>query len=113
MTVDIWIRDYNPSRCFQKKITGRSKQKTTDSFFPPQNATMGILKCGYSFSGQKTCMHVHGVFPYLFVPYDGTKPSDKYIKQFASSIDKALNVALGNAASTSQHVFKISVVSAM
>jgi hypothetical protein len=25
MTVDIWIRDYNPSRCFQKKISGRGK----------------------------------------------------------------------------------------
>jgi hypothetical protein len=25
MTVDIWIRDYNPQRCFQKKISGRSK----------------------------------------------------------------------------------------
>jgi hypothetical protein len=25
MTVDIWIRDYNPPRCFQKKISGRSK----------------------------------------------------------------------------------------
>jgi hypothetical protein len=25
MTVDIWIRDYNPPRCFQKKIYGRGK----------------------------------------------------------------------------------------
>jgi hypothetical protein len=25
MTFDIWIRDYNPQRCFQKKISGRSK----------------------------------------------------------------------------------------
>jgi hypothetical protein len=24
-TVDILIRDYNPPRCFQKKISGRSK----------------------------------------------------------------------------------------
>jgi hypothetical protein len=23
MTVDIWIRDYYPPRCFQKKISGR------------------------------------------------------------------------------------------
>jgi hypothetical protein len=27
MTVDIWIRDYNPPRCFQKKISGRGKHK--------------------------------------------------------------------------------------
>jgi hypothetical protein len=25
MTGDIWIRDYNPPRCFQKKISGRGK----------------------------------------------------------------------------------------
>jgi hypothetical protein len=25
MTVDIWIRDYNHSMCFQKKISGRGK----------------------------------------------------------------------------------------
>jgi hypothetical protein len=25
MTVDIWIRDYNPPRCFQKKISDRGK----------------------------------------------------------------------------------------
>jgi hypothetical protein len=25
MTVDIWIRDYNPPRCFQKTISGRGK----------------------------------------------------------------------------------------
>jgi hypothetical protein len=25
MTVGIWIRDYNPPRCFQKKISGRGK----------------------------------------------------------------------------------------
>jgi hypothetical protein len=25
MTADIWIGDYNPPRCFQKKISGRSK----------------------------------------------------------------------------------------
>jgi hypothetical protein len=29
MTVDIWIRDYNPPRCFQKKISGRGKHNGT------------------------------------------------------------------------------------
>jgi hypothetical protein len=29
MTVDIWIRDYNPPRCFQKKISGRSNVHIT------------------------------------------------------------------------------------
>jgi hypothetical protein len=29
MTVDIWIRDDNPPRCFQKKISGRSKYSSS------------------------------------------------------------------------------------
>jgi hypothetical protein len=30
MTVDIWIRDYIPPRCFQKKISGRSKHNVME-----------------------------------------------------------------------------------
>ena len=62
--------------------------------------------------GQKTCMHVHGVFPYLMVPYDGAQPTDGYIRQFASSLDKALNIA-NNTNATVQHVFRIVLVSGM
>jgi hypothetical protein len=35
MTVDIWIRDYNPPRRFQKKISGRSTH----------NAALTIYRC--------------------------------------------------------------------
>jgi hypothetical protein len=31
MTADIWIRDYNPPMCFQKKISGRGKHNGLDS----------------------------------------------------------------------------------
>ena len=65
------------------------------------------------FTGQKTCMHVHGVFPYLYVPYDGTQPWDRYLRLFANSLDKALNVSLNHANSKSQHVYKINLVSGM
>jgi hypothetical protein len=34
MTVAIWIRDYNPPRCFQKKISGRGKY---DEYFLAPN----------------------------------------------------------------------------
>ena len=67
----------------------------------------------FVLSGQKTCMHVHGVFPYLYVPYDGTTPLTSYLQQFASSIDKAINITVGNATSSRQFVYKISVVSGM
>ncbi|XP_069126103.1 uncharacterized protein [Argopecten irradians] len=66
---------------------------------------------GATPAGQKTCMHVHGVFPYLYVPYDGTQPWDRYMRQFASSLDKAVNVAQGHPTSNIQHVYKISLVS--
>jgi hypothetical protein len=36
MTVDIWIRDYNPPRCFQKKILGRSKHNANFRVDPPK-----------------------------------------------------------------------------
>ncbi|XP_071115137.1 uncharacterized protein [Haliotis cracherodii] len=66
---------------------------------------------GATPAGQKTCMHVHGVFPYLYVPYDGTQPWERYLRLFATSLDKAINVANNSAKSDVQHVFKISIVS--
>ena len=65
---------------------------------------------GATPSGQKTCLHVHGVFPYIYVPYDGTQPTDKYVKQFATSVDFAVQVALGKASSSRRHVHEIAVV---
>ncbi|KAK2170793.1 hypothetical protein NP493_1142g00012 [Ridgeia piscesae] len=66
---------------------------------------------GSTPAGQKTCMHVHGVFPYLYIPYDGTQPADRYMRRFACSVDKALNVSLGRASSNQQHVFRVTLVS--
>nr|DBA26585.1 TPA: hypothetical protein GDO54_010826 [Pyxicephalus adspersus] len=68
---------------------------------------------GATPAGQKTCLHLHGIFPYLYVPYDGygQQNPDRYLRQVAFSIDRALNVALGNPSANLQHVFKITVVS--
>ncbi|XP_053396986.1 uncharacterized protein LOC123552830 [Mercenaria mercenaria] len=65
---------------------------------------------GSTPAGQKTCMHVHGVFPYLYVPYDGTVPWDRYLRQFATSLDKAINVAQGHGQANIQHVYKVVLV---
>ena len=68
---------------------------------------------GSTPSGQKTCVHVHQVFPYIFVPYDGTQPTEKYLKQFATSVDFAVQVALGKATSGTKHVYKTEIVRRM
>ncbi|XP_069090700.1 DNA polymerase zeta catalytic subunit isoform X2 [Pleurodeles waltl] len=69
---------------------------------------------GATPAGQKTCLHLHGIFPYIYVPYDGHgQDPDRYLRLVAFSIDRALNVALGNLSSAVQHVFKISLVSGM
>ncbi|KAF5890315.1 DNA polymerase zeta catalytic subunit, partial [Clarias magur] len=61
---------------------------------------------------QKTCLHVHGVFPYVYVPYDGFgQEPERYLRQVAFSIDRALNVSMGNPSSHTQHVFKVTLVS--
>ena len=76
---------------------------------------------GATPAGQKTCLHVHGVFPYLYVPYDGTAPVSKYLLEFANSIDQAVQLATGSKstphesvnAAWQQVVFKISIVNGM
>ncbi|KAM3602464.1 uncharacterized protein V6R79_004647 [Siganus canaliculatus] len=69
---------------------------------------------GATPAGQKTCLHLHGVFPYIYVPYDGyNQQPERYLRQVAFSIDRALNVAMGNPACNVQHVFKVVMVSGM
>lgn len=54
------------------------------------------------------------MFPYIYVPYDGYgQQPERYLRQVAFSIDRALNVAMGNPASSNQHVFKVALVSGM
>uniref|UniRef100_UPI00358FBFE1 DNA polymerase zeta catalytic subunit isoform X3 n=1 Tax=Myxine glutinosa TaxID=7769 RepID=UPI00358FBFE1 len=70
---------------------------------------------GSTFEGQRTCLHLHGVFPYLFVPCQGMgepgEPADAILLRMANSIDRALNVALGRPCAHTRHVFKILLVS--
>ncbi|KAM3960998.1 LOW QUALITY PROTEIN: DNA polymerase zeta catalytic subunit [Aphomia sociella] len=60
--------------------------------------------------GKKACIHIHGVFPYFYVPCPSSNPEPQFLYQIAGSLDKALNIALKQATSTNQHVYKISLV---
>lgn len=69
---------------------------------------------GSTSAGQKTCLHLHGVFPYIYVPYDGFgQQANRYLRQVAYSIDRAVNVSMGNPSSNTQHIFKVALVSGM
>lgn len=64
-------------------------------------------------SGIKTCLHIHGVFPYMYVPCTVEKNVDSYIYKLAAAMDSAINVSLGSATSNTQHVYNIQRVSGM
>lgn len=65
--------------------------------------------------GYKTCMHVHGALPYLYIPCPDYSQNelDSFIYQVAISLDKAINLSLGQSTSESHHVFKVVCVKAM
>lgn len=70
---------------------------------------------GATTKGQKTCLHVHRVFPYLYVilPSD-VDDAQKFSKKFAMSLDFAIQVALGKSVSNQQqYVHDVEVVRKM
>nr|XP_033196862.1 DNA polymerase zeta catalytic subunit isoform X5 [Bombus vancouverensis nearcticus] len=66
---------------------------------------------GSTPSGTKTCLHIHGVFPYMYIPCTINDNVNSYMYKLAAAIDSAINVSLGSAISNTQHVYKIQQVS--
>ena len=69
---------------------------------------------GSTACGRKSCVHIHGVFPYLLIGLDGQKTAvtHQYLRYLTRSIDLALQVSFG-ASRDASYVFKITVVEAM
>lgn len=61
-------------------------------------------------AGQKCCLHLHGVFPYVLVPVPPIA-DDGFASRLASSLDRAINITLAQSESRAQHVYKIDEVS--
>ncbi|KAL6255967.1 hypothetical protein P5V15_013204 [Pogonomyrmex californicus] len=70
-----------------------------------------IRAFGSTAMGKKTCLHIHGVFPYMYIPCTVQENIDSYVYQLAASIDSALNTSFGSTLSNNQHVYKIQRVS--
>lgn len=63
---------------------------------------------GVTPAGQKACLHVHGVLPYLTVPCTEPRP-ERFAVVLASEIDLLLNTAAGRATSMHRHVHHVAV----
>ncbi|KAF6017861.1 REV3L [Bugula neritina] len=64
---------------------------------------------GVTCEGKRMCMHVHGVFPYIYIPLE-FEPDEVYLQRLTHAIDRALNISLGRPDSYTQHVFSINIV---
>ena len=93
------LKEYDPSYCY---LSNSSIKKVP------------VLRIfGPTPTGQSTCLHIHGVFPYLYIPLPaGVDPSPYWIGELSKSIDFAINKGLATTNSTSLHVYDIKIITA-
>ena len=65
---------------------------------------------GSSPAGQRTCLHLHGVFPYFYVPMPDNE-TDGFVYRLVGSLNKALNLSLNQPRAKIEHVYKAIKVS--
>ena len=70
---------------------------------------------GSTPAGQRTTLHLHGLFPYLYVPFPerevSARDSGGFVYRLAASLDLAINLSLNQSRAAVQHVYKAMRVS--
>lgn len=92
---------------YQRKPT-RGLDETYSEFRASEIETVPVIRVfGITPNGQKGCLHVHSVFPYLSVPYHGElgETVHRYMRELATNIDNSLNTTINR--HKKQHVYKI------
>ena len=93
------LKNYDPSYCYLSNTS--IKRVPVIRIFGPTP------------TGQSTCLHIHGVFPYLYIPLPaGVDPSPNWIGELSKSINSAITKRLTFSNSTLHHVYDIKIVAA-
>jgi len=65
---------------------------------------------GSTPAGQTCCLHLHGIFPYMYVPMPRGE-GQGFVYRLATSLDKAINISMNQGNSGIQHVYRALEVS--
>ena len=60
---------------------------------------------GSSPADQRVCLHLHGVFPYFYVPLPPGE-DEGFLYRLSASLNKAINLSLNQAQAKIEHVYK-------
>jgi DNA polymerase zeta len=121
-SIPSWTRPSTPSIGCQVSSAFSCRIVDIGSYFVSPHSDLDVIYSNYSGEriksvpiirifgatpgGQKACVHVHGAFPYLYIPYGIDNPTYNYLQILHQSIDHALQI-INNKHDDTSYVFKI------